>query len=73
MIANISPSNLSFGETQNTLHWADHAKEIKTKTQQTTVNEEVLDQPDSETMLVLELQKENRVLREQLAKQQQNY
>jgi kinesin family member 18/19 len=37
------------------------------------VNEEVLDQPDSETMLVLELQKENRVLREQLAKQQQNY
>lgn len=38
---------------------------------QTTVNEEVLDQPDSETMLVLELQKENSVLREQLAKQQQ--
>jgi kinesin family member 18/19 len=34
------------------------------------VNEEVLDQPDSESMLVLELQKENRVLREQLAKQQ---
>ncbi|KAG6478136.1 hypothetical protein ZIOFF_061568 [Zingiber officinale] len=31
MIANISPSNLSFGETQNTLHWADRAKEIKTK------------------------------------------
>lgn len=38
---------------------------------QYTVNEEVLDQPDSETMLVLELQKENSVLREQLAKQQQ--
>lgn len=31
MIANISPSDLSFGETQNTLHWADRAKEIKTK------------------------------------------
>jgi kinesin family member 18/19 len=31
MIANISPSNISFGETQNTLHWADRAKEIKTK------------------------------------------
>lgn len=31
MIANISPSNLSFGETQNTLHWADRAKEIRTK------------------------------------------
>ncbi|XP_066314511.1 kinesin-like protein KIN-8A isoform X1 [Miscanthus floridulus] len=70
MIANISPSHLSFGETQNTLHWADRAKEIKTKTQ-TTVNEEVLDQPDSKTMLVLELQKQNSVLREQLAKQQQ--
>lgn len=31
MIANISPSNLSFSETQNTLHWADRAKEIRTK------------------------------------------
>ncbi len=31
MIANISPSNFSFGETQNTLHWADRAKEIRTK------------------------------------------
>ncbi|PWZ37903.1 Kinesin-like protein KIN-8A [Zea mays] len=31
MVANISPSNLSFGETQNTFHWADRAKEIKTK------------------------------------------
>lgn len=31
MIANIGPSNLSFGETQNTLHWADRAKEIRTK------------------------------------------
>jgi kinesin family member 18/19 len=30
-IANVSPSNLSFGETQNTLHWADRAKEIRTK------------------------------------------
>lgn len=31
MIANISPSNLSFGETQNTVHWADRAKEIRAK------------------------------------------
>ena len=31
MIANIGPSNLSFGETQNTLHWADRAKEIRSK------------------------------------------
>ncbi|PAN29827.1 hypothetical protein PAHAL_5G252200 [Panicum hallii] len=73
MIANISPSNLTFGETQNTLHWADRAKEIKTKAL-TTANEEVLNVPDSETdqaKLLLELQKENSVLREQLVKQQQ--
>ena len=31
MIANISPSNFSFGETQNTVHWADRAKEIRLK------------------------------------------
>ncbi|CAO2208612.1 unnamed protein product [Urochloa humidicola] len=73
MIANISPSNLFFGETQNTLHWADRAKEIKIKAF-TTANEEVLNVPDSETdqaKLLLELQKENSVLREQLVKQQQ--
>lgn len=31
MIANISPSNLSFSETQNTLHWANRAKHIRSK------------------------------------------
>lgn len=31
MIANVSLSDASFGETQNTLHWADRAKEIRTK------------------------------------------
>ncbi|KAE8658311.1 P-loop containing nucleoside triphosphate hydrolases superfamily protein isoform 1 [Hibiscus syriacus] len=31
MITNISPSNVSFGETQSTLHWADRTKEIQTK------------------------------------------
>ncbi|KAG8077242.1 hypothetical protein GUJ93_ZPchr0007g3476 [Zizania palustris] len=73
MIANISPSNLSFGETQTILHWADRAKKIKTKAL-TTANEEVLKVPDSETdqtKLVLELQKENSELRQQLARQQQ--
>ncbi|CAO2179288.1 unnamed protein product [Urochloa humidicola] len=73
MIANISPSNLSFGETQNTIHWADRAKEIKTKAL-TIANEDVLNVPDSEAdqaKLLLELQKENSVLREQLVKQQQ--
>ncbi|XP_043718362.1 kinesin-like protein KIN-8A isoform X2 [Telopea speciosissima] len=72
MIANISPSNLSFGETQNTLHWADRAKEIRTKACQ--ANEEPLQVPESETdqaKLILQLQKENRELRVLLARQQQ--
>ncbi|GFZ12201.1 ATP binding microtubule motor family protein [Actinidia rufa] len=72
MIANISPSNLSFGETQNTLHWADRAKEIRTKACE--ANEEALQVPESEAdqaKLLLELQKENRELRVQLARQQQ--
>lgn len=74
MIANISPSNLSFGETQNTLHWADRAKEIRTKLQECDGNEEVPQVPESGTdqaKLLLELQKENRELRVQLARLQQ--
>ncbi|XP_051224842.1 kinesin-like protein KIN-8A [Lolium perenne] len=73
MIANISPSNLSFGETQNTLHWADRAKEIKTKAV-TAGNEDIFKASDSDTeqaKLVLELQKENSELRQQVVKQQQ--
>lgn len=72
MIANISPSSLSFGETQNTLHWADRAKEIRTKAGET--NEEFIQVPETEAdqaKLLLELQKENRELRVQLARQQQ--
>ncbi|KAH7858470.1 hypothetical protein Vadar_024165 [Vaccinium darrowii] len=72
MIANISPSNHSFGETQNTLHWADRAKEIRTKACE--ANEEIMQVPESGTdqaKLLLELQKENRDLRVQLARQQQ--
>ncbi|KAH1254166.1 Kinesin-like protein KIN-8A [Glycine max] len=72
MIANISPSNLAFGETQNTLHWADRAKEIRTKA--INANEDLLPVPETETdqaKLVLELQKENRELRMQLARQHQ--
>ncbi|KAG9450064.1 hypothetical protein H6P81_010029 [Aristolochia fimbriata] len=70
MIANISPSNLSLGETQNTLHWADRAKEIRTKA--CPANEEQV--PESETdktKVLIELQKENHELRMQLARQQQ--
>ncbi|KAK9106795.1 hypothetical protein Syun_022806 [Stephania yunnanensis] len=73
MIANVSPSNLSFGETQNTLHWADRAKQIRTK-QACEVNEERLQVPVldlDQSKLLLELQKENRELRVQIARQQQ--
>ncbi|XP_024008675.1 kinesin-like protein KIN-8A isoform X2 [Eutrema salsugineum] len=74
MIANISPSDHSFGETQNTLHWADRAKEIRVKGCE--VNEEVVQVGEQEggpdqAKLLLELQEENRELRVQLAKQQQ--
>ncbi|KAL5751390.1 hypothetical protein ACOSP7_025993 [Xanthoceras sorbifolium] len=72
MIANISPCNMSFGETQNTLHWADRAKEIRTKACEP--NEEKLEVPEcgtDQTKLLLELQKENRELRVQMARQQQ--
>ncbi|KAL4559377.1 hypothetical protein LXL04_031515 [Taraxacum kok-saghyz] len=68
----LAPSNLSFGETQNTLHWADRAKEICTKACE--ANEEITDIPNSEidqAKLLLELQKDNRDLRAQLARQQQ--
>ncbi|XP_071691789.1 kinesin-like protein KIN-8A [Rutidosis leptorrhynchoides] len=72
MIANISPSNLTFGETQNTLHWADRAKEIRTKV--TEANEEISKVVNLETdqaKMLLELQKENHDLRAQLVRQQQ--
>ncbi|KAK4750786.1 hypothetical protein SAY87_004268 [Trapa incisa] len=72
MIANISPSNLSFSETQNTLHWADRAKQIRTKA--SSASEEIPEVPErdaDQVKLLLELQKENRELRVQLARQQQ--
>ncbi|CAL0301818.1 unnamed protein product [Lupinus luteus] len=72
MIANISPSILSFSETQNTIHWADRAKEIRLKV--SDANEDLLPVPEIETdqaKLILELEKENHNLRIQLAKQQQ--
>nr|XP_012568910.1 kinesin-like protein KIN-8A isoform X2 [Cicer arietinum] len=71
MIANISSSNLSSGETQNTLHWADRAKMIRTKAND--ANEDLLPVTETGTdqaKLVLELQKENRELRMQLQQQQ---
>ncbi|XP_020593274.1 kinesin-like protein KIN-8A isoform X2 [Phalaenopsis equestris] len=72
MIANISPSHISFNETQNTLHWADRAKEIRNKA--CPASEEAVQISESETenaKLMLELQKENIELREQTVLLQQ--
>lgn len=71
MIANISPSNLSFGETQNTLHWADRAKEIRTKACETLEEIQLPECVTDQAKLLLEVQKENRELRVQLVHQQQ--
>jgi len=71
MIANISPSIQSFGETQNTLHWADRAKEIRTKA---CIANEEFQVPESESeqvKLLHEVQKENQKLRMQIAQYQQ--
>jgi kinesin family protein 18/19 len=38
MIANISPAHQQLSETQNTLHWADRAKEIRTKVRTSTAS-----------------------------------
>ncbi|XP_019167216.1 PREDICTED: kinesin-like protein KIN-8A isoform X2 [Ipomoea nil] len=71
MIANISPSNLVFGETQNTLHWADRAKEIRTKAYDAHEEMQIPESETDQAKLLLELQKENRELRAHLARQQQ--
>lgn len=40
MIANVSPASAAAGETGNTLHWADRAKEIRTAPQQAPVSDD---------------------------------
>ncbi|KAH7288003.1 hypothetical protein KP509_31G006700 [Ceratopteris richardii] len=71
MIANISPSNLAFGETQNTLHWADRAKQIRTKASDVSEEVPVPESESDQAKLLLEVQKENQQLRMQLARLQQ--
>ncbi|MCO5575524.1 hypothetical protein L7F22_029325 [Adiantum nelumboides] len=71
MIANVSPSNLSFGETQNTLYWADRAKEIRTKGPVANEELQIPGPGHDQLQLVLELQKENQQLRMQVAQLQQ--
>ncbi|XP_058760971.1 kinesin-like protein KIN-8A [Vicia villosa] len=72
MIANISPSSLSFGETQNTVHWADRAKEIRLKVCETIEDQLPIHETDTDqAKLIYELQKENHEIRMQLAQQQQ--
>ncbi|CAI8610194.1 unnamed protein product [Vicia faba] len=72
MIANISPSSLSFGETQNTVHWADRAKEIRLKVSETNEDQLQIHETDTDqAKLIHGLQKENHEIRMQLAQQQQ--
>nr|AMS24230.1 kinesin 8-IIa protein [Marsilea vestita] len=71
MIANISPSTLSFGETQNTLHWADRAKQIRTKGCDANEEIQIPESEKDQAKLLLEVQKENQQLRMQLARMQQ--
>ncbi|KAL2636325.1 hypothetical protein R1flu_007804 [Riccia fluitans] len=74
MIANVSPSNSSFGETQNTLHWAARAKEIKTKGNE--ANEEIHLMPEDQeekSKLLAQMQKENQMLRLQIARLERSF
>ncbi|KAG6553178.1 hypothetical protein Mapa_005237 [Marchantia paleacea] len=73
MIANVSPSNGSFGETQNTLHWADRAKEIKTKGSEVNDELQVPEDQDEKTKLLMQIQKENQMLRLQLARLERTF
>ncbi|XP_057847180.2 kinesin-like protein KIN-8A [Cryptomeria japonica] len=68
MIANISPSNTSYSETQNTLHWANRAKEIRTRA---CIANEELEIPDSQIEQNKQLQKENKQLKLKVAKLEQ--
>ncbi|GLJ12754.1 hypothetical protein SUGI_0197160 [Cryptomeria japonica] len=64
IIANISPSDLTYSETKNTLHWADRAKEIRTRA---FITNEGLDKLEVqiEYSKLLEMQKEIEQLRMQ--------
>ncbi|GLJ41102.1 hypothetical protein SUGI_0851410 [Cryptomeria japonica] len=68
MSANISPSNTSYSETQNTLHWANRAKEIRTSA---CIANEELEIPDSQIEQNKQLQKENEQLKSHIAELKQ--
>ncbi|KAG0557605.1 hypothetical protein KC19_11G143200 [Ceratodon purpureus] len=73
MIANISLSDGSFGETQNTLHWADRAKEIRTKSNEAHEESDVPETTEDQSKIMAEMQTANQQLRHQLARLQQKY
>lgn len=73
MIANISLSDASFGETQNTLHWADRAKEIRTKSGETNEEMSISETSEDQTKQIAEMQVANQQLRFQLARLQQKF
>ncbi|GAQ89427.1 Kinesin-like protein [Klebsormidium nitens] len=65
MIANISPAHQQLSETQNTLHWADRAKEIRTKAPQVTCDD-VPPTAEEHIHVISSIEKENVHLRAQL-------
>lgn len=64
MIANVSPSSLSFEDTYNTLKYATRAKKIKSHIKQNVVNVEM--HVGQYVKMVEELKKENGILKRQL-------
>jgi hypothetical protein len=65
MIANVSPSDLHYEDTHNTLHYANRAKHIRITCKQNTFSEELVDQ-ESAQVQISELQDQVRYLTGQL-------
>ncbi|KAJ8957542.1 hypothetical protein NQ318_020581 [Aromia moschata] len=65
MIANVSPSSMSYEDTYNTLKYATRAKKIKSNMKRNVVNVEL--HVSNYIKMVEELQKENISLKQQLA------
>ena len=68
MIANISPSSLTFEDTHNTLKYADRAKQIKCSTKQNV--SDVKSHVSEYKKTIAQLQKEVETLRTKLARQE---
>jgi hypothetical protein len=70
MIANVSPSSISYDDTNNTLKFADKAKKIKTNIKRKVIMLE--SDHDKYAKIITQLQAENENLRKMLKEQQLN-